>query len=133
MIVRFFGKQSLALAVALFTLLFAAATHDAKAACDSLTVTNNTNCDVAFSVRCPAGTILGPVAVPANSSVVYHLPAACHPFQVRVGVCGAQTLVPDNGCIEPVKVGGNCCAKVCYDAVNCTVTFTPVAGPCPCP
>lgn len=132
MMTRLFGRQSLAVIAVMFTLLFAAATHDTKAACDSLTVINNTDCDVAFSVRCPGGTILGPALVAANSSVVFQLPAACHPFQVRVGVCGAQTLVPDNGCIEPVKTGG-CCAKVCYDAINCTVTFTPVDEPCPCP
>jgi len=97
----------------------------ASAQCPTITVVNNTNrtiwpclLEAGGSWRClsfPAGTTTG-VAVANPTSVM-----------TRAGT--AFLFVPCTPCISipgPVPV----CATVCYDRVNCILTFNSCSAPC---
>jgi hypothetical protein len=119
-------------AVLAFTATFALGSSEANAQCNRVTIINNTHCTVTVWIVCPTH-VIGPITVPPGGIVHVPLPATCNPIRVATLVCGNRTLIPNSGCLNNVPVANNCCADVCFNPLNCTVTFTQVNGLCLCP
>jgi len=112
-----------------FVTAFITAPAELRAQCNSIEVTNNSDCS--FTIC--AGTPSNPNCrtIPADTTVFISFPSNLPPSGV-FNSCGQFITFPGNGCIEQIPIGTGCCVRICFNRVNCTITVTKVANHCTC-
>ncbi len=103
--------------------------NELRAQCNSVTVTNNTECPFTICAGPPSNRTCFPI--PANGSTIISIPANVQLSGI-INACNKFIRFPNTGCIDQTQIGPTCCVKICLDRVACTVTVTKVANQCPC-
>lgn len=100
-----------------------------RAQCNTIAVTNNTDCSLTVCSNPPANPDC--FTIPGDTTITI-APNQNNPIAGVRDFCGNFILFPNDGCIPLVKLGTGCCARVCFDRTNCTITATKVANGCDC-
>lgn len=97
--------------------------------CNTILVKNPTGCSITLCAVPPGNPNC--ISVGANTEQ-YITPQQNNPIVGVYDHCGNFVRFPNTGCIDEIQIGANCCVKVCFDKVNCTITVTTVQNGCIC-
>lgn len=97
--------------------------------CNSILVRNPSGCSITLCADPPSNPNC--FVVGANTDQ-YITPNQNNPIRGVYDYCGNFILFPNDGCIDAIQIGPDCCVKVCFDRANCRIIVTPLANGCPC-
>lgn len=125
-------RHSLAVIALLVGLTVAGSARASAQGCATVQVGNSTVCRVELRAVDNFGNWLSYVV---NAGTPYPTALPIAPGFKLAGFidgCGGFVSLNPNPCNFNVKLQGGCCADICYDPIACTLTITPVPGPCNC-
>ncbi|HVZ37902.1 MAG TPA: hypothetical protein VHI13_01395 [Candidatus Kapabacteria bacterium] len=119
----------LAAAFGWLAMLAALCPQTARAQCDSLTISNNTDCAVTV---CFANVPGNPVCVgiPAHTMKTVAVQQGAVPAIQTP--CGTFAAPAEGGCVQGLRISNTCCVDLCYHPSPCFVSIEPSVVQCRC-